>query len=104
MALKWLFHFKIFDHVLEEPIEYDELAESANVPVLELKRMLRIVMASFTFSELEDGTVQQTTFSRAFAHDENMRRGIPFFLRRRHASCSKNGGCNNSLAQLGESR
>ncbi|UKZ86861.1 uncharacterized protein TrAFT101_002685 [Trichoderma asperellum] len=49
MALKWLFHFKIFDHVPEEPIEYDELAESANVPVLELKRMLRIVMASFIF-------------------------------------------------------
>ncbi|KAL7924730.1 hypothetical protein ACQKWADRAFT_256481 [Trichoderma austrokoningii] len=79
MALKWLFHFEIFDGVPEEPIEYGELAIYAKAPLVELKRMLRIVMASFIFSETEDGRVQQNTFSRAFIHDENMRRGIPFF-------------------------
>lgn len=79
MALKWLFHFNIFDHVPDEPIEYYELALSANVPDYELKRMLKLVMASCIFTELEDETVQQNTVSRAFAHDENMRRGIPFF-------------------------
>ncbi|KAL6897109.1 hypothetical protein GGI43DRAFT_385731 [Trichoderma evansii] len=54
MALKWLFHFKIFDHIPEEEevdgIDYDTLAESANVPVHELKRMLKIATASFIFS------------------------------------------------------
>lgn len=79
MALKWLFHYKIFDLVPEEAIEYDELAASANVPVLELQRMLRLVMASYIFSERVAGTVYHNTISRAFAHDENMRRGIPFF-------------------------
>lgn len=79
MALKWLFYFKIFDLVPEEPIAYDALAASANVPVLELKRMLRLVMASYIFSEPVDEMVQHNTISRAFAHDENMRRGIPFF-------------------------
>ncbi|UKZ67595.1 uncharacterized protein TrAtP1_008750 [Trichoderma atroviride] len=79
MALKWLFHFDIFDLVPEEPIGYDALAVSANVPVFELKRMLRLVMASYIFSEQVDETVQHNTISRAFAHDENMRRGIPFF-------------------------
>lgn len=68
-----------FDHVPEEPIEYDELAKSANVPVLELKRILRITMARFIFSESEDGMVQHNTISRAFAHGENVRCGIPFF-------------------------
>jgi 6-hydroxytryprostatin B O-methyltransferase len=79
MALKWLFHFKIFDLVPEEPIEYDKLAASANVPVLELKRMLRLAMTSYIFTEHEEEMVQHNTMSRAFAHDENMRRGIPFF-------------------------
>lgn len=80
MALKWLFSFNIFDLVPEEPIGYDALAASANVPVLELKRMLRLVMACYIFSEQVDETVQHNTISRAFAHDENMRRGIPFFI------------------------
>lgn len=79
MALKWLFRFKIFDHVSEEPVAYETVAESANVPVNELKRMLRIVIDSHIFYEPEDGVVLQNSFSREFARDENMRRGIPFF-------------------------
>ncbi|KAK1248701.1 hypothetical protein MKX08_006921 [Trichoderma sp. CBMAI-0020] len=79
MALKWLFHFKIFDHVTEEPVTYETVATSANVPLAELKRMLRIVMDSDVFYEGEDGKIMHNSFSRAFARDENMKCGIPFF-------------------------
>jgi 6-hydroxytryprostatin B O-methyltransferase len=78
-AIKWLLHFKIFDLVLEEAMAYDELAESANVPIVELKRMIRLAITSHIFSEPDEGFVKHTPFSRAFAHDENLRRGIPFF-------------------------
>lgn len=78
MALKWLFHFKIFDHVPEEPIEYDELAESANVPVLELKRMLRIVMASFIFFGARGWNGAANYFLKAFTHDEKQDEASPF--------------------------
>lgn len=79
MALKWLFQFKIFDHVSEEPIAYETVAKSANVPINELKRMHRIVIDSHVFYEPEDGMILQNSFSKEFARNENMRRGIPFF-------------------------
>ncbi|KAH6605740.1 hypothetical protein Trco_004893 [Trichoderma cornu-damae] len=68
-------------HVLMtwESVSYDELAESANVPVSELKRKLRMVITSCIFSEREDDTVRHNAFSKAFAHDEDLMRGIPFF-------------------------
>lgn len=79
MALNWLLRFRIFDHIPEWLVTYETVATSAKVPVTELKRMLRILMDSRVFHESEEGKIMHNSFSRAFARDENMKRGIPFF-------------------------
>ncbi|KAM0246392.1 hypothetical protein ACHAQJ_010228 [Trichoderma viride] len=78
-AINWLLHFKIFNLVPEKGLSYDELAESANVPINELKRMIRMAIANSIFSEQSREWVEHTAFSRAFTQNENLKHGIPFF-------------------------
>lgn len=79
-ALKWLLDYKVFDHVPTwGTVSYNALADSAKAPVPELKRMLRMVIASHIFSEVEGDMVRHNAFSRILARDEYFLRGLPFY-------------------------
>ncbi|KAL6696631.1 hypothetical protein J3F84DRAFT_304118 [Trichoderma pleuroticola] len=79
-AIKWLLHFKIFDRIPERAVmPYDSLADEANVPVCELKRMLRIAMANHVFYEVDGKAVSHNRFSWKLARDGDVIHGLPFF-------------------------
>ncbi|KKP06942.1 hypothetical protein THAR02_00922 [Trichoderma harzianum] len=79
-AIKWLLHFQIFDRILERDVmPYDSLADEANVPVSELKRMLRIAMANHVFYEVDGKAVCHNRFSWKLARDGDVIHGLPFF-------------------------
>ncbi|PNP60232.1 hypothetical protein THARTR1_00256 [Trichoderma harzianum] len=79
-AIKWLLHFKIFDRIPERAVmPYDSLADEANVPVSELKRMLRIAMANHVFYEVDGKAVSHNRFSWKLARDGDVIHGLPFF-------------------------
>ncbi|KAF3071471.1 O-methyltransferase bik3 [Trichoderma lentiforme] len=79
-AIKWLFYFKIFDRIPERDVmPYDSLADEANVPVSELKRMLRIAMANHVFYEVDGKAVCHNRFSWKLARDGDVIHGLPFF-------------------------
>lgn len=58
---------------------YDSLADEANVPVSELKRMLRIAMANHVFYEVDGKAVCHNRFSWKLARDGDVIHGLPFF-------------------------
>ncbi|KAK4073642.1 hypothetical protein Trihar35433_3116 [Trichoderma harzianum] len=79
-ALKWLLDFKIFDRIPERDVmPYDSLADEANVPVSELKRMLRVAMASHFFHEVDGKAVCHNRFSWKLPRDGDIIHGLPFF-------------------------
>ncbi|KAL6818011.1 hypothetical protein J3E69DRAFT_358247 [Trichoderma sp. SZMC 28015] len=79
-AIKWLLHFKIFDRIPERDVmPYDSLADEANVPVSELKQMLRVAMANHVFFEVDGKAVCHNRFSWKLARDGDVIHGLPFF-------------------------
>lgn len=79
-AIKWLLHFKIFDRIPERDVmPYDSLADEANVPVSELKRMLRVAMANHFFYEVDGKAVCHNRFSWKLPRDGDVIHGLPFF-------------------------
>ncbi|KPI36869.1 6-hydroxytryprostatin B O-methyltransferase [Cyphellophora attinorum] len=70
-SYRWLANLQIADHVpLDGSIEYNALAEIANVPVQQLTRIARLAMTGGFFYEPTPGHIQHTAISAGFRSSE----------------------------------
>ncbi|KAF2093822.1 S-adenosyl-L-methionine-dependent methyltransferase [Rhizodiscina lignyota] len=64
-CIHWITHFNIAKHVpLDQPISYADLASAANVPLSQLRQVLRYASTIHLFTEPTPGHVAHTSVSR----------------------------------------
>jgi hypothetical protein len=75
-----MYEFKVADAVpLDGSISYQELAEKVNVPMLNLRRLIRHAMTNHIFREPTKGFVAHTRTSRLLVENAHLRAWVGFF-------------------------
>jgi hypothetical protein len=79
LSLQAIYEFKLAEAVpLSGSISYQELADKVNVPMLNLRRLIRHAMTNHIFHEPEKGFVAHTRTSRLLLEDEPLINWVGF--------------------------
>jgi hypothetical protein len=79
LSLQAMHEFKVPEAVpLKGSISYQELADKVDVPMLNLRRLIRHAMTNHIFHEPEKGLVAHTRTSRLLLEDEHLKNWVGF--------------------------